>query len=357
MQSLHDDDDVLWLEPEYRRPAGAGFHGVDPRALSLGAITLAAVLAVPLFGALTNGDGDGGSDALRAVAVAQASTTTIAATTFAPTTALAVTADLSAPAPTHADVSGVRSGSSSYSADASAGASAPSSRSTSANQATTEPPPPPCANKYSAVAGDFWIRIANAVDVSLSEILSLNRATAETPLYPGSEVCLPDGAAPRLRPPPSRQRRWRPPPIRRRPRIRRPPRRPPRPSRRPPSPPTTEPPTTQAQEPATTADAPIPLPDQPTPSGGAVEQMIRDIWPDDLEDQALRIAWRESNYRPDVTSGSGCCLGVFQLNWESHRGWMSALGITSKDQLLDAHTNIEAAYALYQRSGGWSPWT
>ena len=124
MQSLHDDDDMLWLEPECRRPAGAGFSGVDPRALSLGAITLAAVLAVPLFGALTNGDGNGGSDALRAVAVAQASTTTIAATTLAPTTALAVTADLSAPAPTHADVSGVRSGSSSYSADASAGASA-----------------------------------------------------------------------------------------------------------------------------------------------------------------------------------------------------------------------------------------
>ena len=85
--------------------------------------------------------------------------------------------------------------------------------------------------------------------------------------------------------------------------------------------------------------------------------MIRDIWPDDLEDQALRIAWRESNYRPDVTSGTGCCVGVFQLNWESHQGWMAALGITSRSQLFDARTNIEAAYALYQRSGGWGPWT
>ena len=85
--------------------------------------------------------------------------------------------------------------------------------------------------------------------------------------------------------------------------------------------------------------------------------MIRDIWPDDLEDQALRIAWRESNYRPDVTSSSGCCVGVFQLNWDSHQGWMAALGITSRSQLFDARTNIEAAYALYQRSGGWGPWT
>ncbi|MCC6227368.1 MAG: transglycosylase SLT domain-containing protein [Microthrixaceae bacterium] len=83
--------------------------------------------------------------------------------------------------------------------------------------------------------------------------------------------------------------------------------------------------------------------------------MIRDIWPDDLEEQALRIAWRESGFRPDVTSPTGCCHGVFQLHWFAHGSWLSDLGITSRDQLFDARTNIQAAYALYQRSG-WGPW-
>ena len=70
-QALHDGDDILWLEPEYRRRRGAAtgaFGGVDPRALSLGAITLVAVLAVPLFHAITAGGGDASNDALRVVA-------------------------------------------------------------------------------------------------------------------------------------------------------------------------------------------------------------------------------------------------------------------------------------------------
>ena len=74
-----------------------------------------------------------------------------------------------------------------------------------------------------------------------------------------------------------------------------------------------------------------------------------------LEDKALQIAWRESNYRVDAFNGS-CCYGVFQLHWASHKSWLDDYGITSPNDLLDARKNITAAYALYQRSGGWGPW-
>ena len=47
---------------------------------------------------------------------------------------------------------------------------------------------------------------------------------------------------------------------------------------------------------------------------------------------------------------------MFQINWSSHKSWLSAYGITSANDLLDARKNIPAAYALYQRSGGWGPW-
>ena len=36
--------------------------------------------------------------------------------------------------------------------------------------------------------------------------------------------------------------------------------------------------------------------------------------------------------------------------------WLAGIGITSSSQLLDARTNIEVAYAIYQRAGGWGPW-
>ena len=64
---------------------------------------------------------------------------------------------------------------------------------------------------------------------------------------------------------------------------------------------TTEPPTTAA--PATT-DAPATTAEQDhdgaagTAPPAEIEQIIRDVWPDDLEEQALRIAWRESGYNP-----------------------------------------------------------
>ena len=79
------------------------------------------------------------------------------------------------------------------------------------------------------------------------------------------------------------------------------------------------------------------------------------MWPDELEARAIEIATRESTLV--ATAKNSCCYGLFQINWESHKAWLAGLGVTSPDQLFDAATNARAAYALYQRSGGWGPWT
>lgn len=92
------------------------------------------------------------------------------------------------------------------------------------------------------------------------------------------------------------------------------------------------------------------------------ESIIRDVWPDELEDHAVAIATRESRLVP--TARNACCWGLFQIHWTAHRSWLAALGITDPHQLLDARTNATAAYALYQRADaangdngdGWGPW-
>ena len=107
-----------------------------------------------------------------------------------------------------------------------------------------------------------------------------------------------------------------------------------------------------ATTPATTVK---PVVNYPTPSAAAVQQIIRDVWPDELEDRAIEIADRESNFV--ATARNSCCYGVFQIHWTAHKSWLAGLGITSPEQLFDVTNNAYAAYALYQRSGGWGPWS
>ena len=78
------------------------------------------------------------------------------------------------------------------------------------------------------------------------------------------------------------------------------------------------------------------------------------MWPDDIEDRALEIAWRESNYKSNVNNW--CCYGLFQIHWQAHQRWLATIGVTSVAQLLDPAVNATAAYTLYQRSGGFGPW-
>lgn len=86
-----------------------------------------------------------------------------------------------------------------------------------------------------------------------------------------------------------------------------------------------------------------------------VQQIIRNVWPDNLEQHALFIAHRESRY--DCCVKTYCCYGVFQINWNVHHKWIrEEFGLTSGYDLYDPDINIRVAYRLYQRAGGWGPW-
>ena len=52
-----------------------------------------------------------------------------------------------------------------------------------------------CGAEYEVVQGDYWLRLADGSGVSLNKLLSANGAGTDTPLYPGSTICLPEGAA------------------------------------------------------------------------------------------------------------------------------------------------------------------
>lgn len=91
----------------------------------------------------------------------------------------------------------------------------------------------------------------------------------------------------------------------------------------------------------------------PAATPATPEQIIRAVWPDDSEQHALAIAYRESRWVPTVRNA--CCYGLFQIHFAAHRAWLAAFGVTSPAQLLDATTNARVALALYQ-AAGWGPW-
>jgi LysM repeat protein len=204
---------------------------------------------------------------------------------------------------------------------------------------------PACAGRYEVAAGDYWIRLADAAGVALSELLTVNDASVDTVLVPGATICLPAGAATPSPPPPPTAA---------------PAATTPAPSNTTRS--TTSPSSTASSTPpatvTTTTVAPAPTTTAPArpaavPTSQAV-QIIRDAWPDELEERAIEIAWRESNHRSNVNNW--CCYGLFQIHWNAHKSWLGTVGITSVSQLYDPVLNANAAYALYQRSGGFGPW-
>ena len=190
-----------------------------------------------------------------------------------------------------------------------------------------------CGNDYELSDGDYWIRIADAAGVSLAELLDVNNASVDTVLVPGRSVCLPVGASTPAPPTtvatttPSTQPRT--------------------------TPTSTSGSSTQA--PATTAAPTTTAPPRPAavPESEATA-IIREVWPDELEERALEIAWRESNHRSNVNNF--CCYGLFQIYFTVHRSWLASLGIDSAEDLFDPRANAIAAYTLYQRAGGWGPW-
>jgi len=122
-------------------------------------------------------------------------------------------------------------------------------------------------------------------------------------------------------------------------------------------PPVTPAPTAAPKPPPTPAPTAPPSTQPPAPpnttSRTQAAQIIRDVWPDDLEDTAIQIATRESNLIP--TAHNSCCYGLFQIYYAAHKSWLASIGVTSAAQLYDPQVNANAAYALYRMSG-WAPW-
>ncbi len=190
-----------------------------------------------------------------------------------------------------------------------------------------------CTLSYTVVKGDAWSTIASRAKVSMKDLLAVNNASTQTLLLPGKDICLPTGAVAPATPttkPASTQ------PATTQPKAT--------------APATTQPPTpTVTSAPTTTQPKPPPN----TYTKSQVTQIIRDVWPDDLEDEAIRIATRESNLIPTVKNS--CCYGLFQIHYSAHRAWLASIGVTSASQLYDPRVNATAALALYNTSG-WAPW-
>ncbi len=158
-----------------------------------------------------------------------------------------------------------------------------------------------CAKTYTVVSNDSWNRIASRIHVTMSLLLKVNKANTKSLLLIGDVICLPKSAT--------------------------------------------------TKDPSTTLKLKAPA------KRYTVEQsiaIIREIWPDKLEDRAIAIAKRESNL--NAASYNGCCVGLFQIHWLAHRSWLKDIGITSAHQLLDARVNAKAGYAIYKRSNGWGAW-
>ena len=174
----------------------------------------------------------------------------------------------------------------------------------------------PCAKTYVVVLGDGWLRIANKHGVAMKDVLAANAASSSTFLMVGKKICVPAN------------------------------------STTPTTPTTAKPatPTTKAPRPAPT---PTIYPPTRTYSAAEVEAIIREIWPDDLEEEALRIAKRESRLNPRAQNY--CCYGLFQIYFNVHKKWLAELGITSGEMLLDPYNAAKAGLKLYQRNG-WGPW-
>jgi LysM repeat protein len=159
---------------------------------------------------------------------------------------------------------------------------------------------------YTAARNDSWSRIADKVGVSMKSLLRANKASSGTMLLIGDVVCLPKSVKAEA----GQQ-------------------------------------TAGRQE--LRLDPPVTV--YPAKKSRAI---IKEVFPPSLHRRAIAIAQRES--RMNAAGYSWCCVGLFQLNWWSHREWLTDMGITSPQQLLDARVNAEAALALYKRSGSWTPW-
>ena len=153
-----------------------------------------------------------------------------------------------------------------------------------------------CTVFHQARANDSWSRIAARYDMSLKRLLTLNGAKTSTMILVGKQIC--------------------------------------------------------------TSDQPVIVIPDTVYKRKDVVAIIREVWPDEHEENALFVAQRESKLNPNVVGGTrNCCVGLFQIYYSVHRSWLSGVGVTEPAQLLDPRVNAQAALALFKRNGNsWKPW-
>lgn len=310
--------------------------GVDPLLARFGLLAIVVTLSVPVVLGLTSGDD---ADQIHEVATAMAEATTVAVDSTAGATVPPIAAPTSATASTDTSATALDTSTTIITEESSSTVTTPAAVELEATAlalaqpAATAAAVAPCGADYELAAGDYWIRIADAADVRLADLLAVNGATIDTVLVPGRSICLPAGARTPAPPTTATAASTTAAPTTTA-----------RPTTTTPvttATPTTTPPTTTSKPPAAATPA-------------DVEAIIRSVWPDDLENHALEIAWRESKYQSNAKNY--CCYGLFQIYWSAHQSWLGSIGVTSADQLFDPTTNARAAYALYQRAGGFGPW-
>jgi LysM repeat protein len=194
------------------------------------------------------------------------------------------------------------------------GATVPPIKTTAVTQTTQAPK---CSGKYTVRAGDSWSLIASRYSVTSTELAAANNKTVRSTLLIGDVLCLPEGAkAPSAAQPPS---------------------------------------SSSAGSGSSSGGS------SRTYTRAELEQIVRDVWPDELEKNAFYIVNRESRWTPNVKNAwpsreNPCCYGLFQINWIAHKSWLANYGVTSPTQLFDPVINTKMAYVIYQRAGSWKPW-
>lgn len=190
------------------------------------------------------------------------------------------------------------------------GATVPPVKTTLVPQTTQAPQ---CSGEYTVKAGDSWSLIASRYSVSSTDLAQVNNKTIRSTILIGQVLCLPMDA--------------------------------------------------KEPKPGSSSSGSSGGSSGPTRtySREELEQIVRDIWPDELERRAFYVVNRESRWTPNVKNAwpsreNPCCYGLFQINWIAHKTWMINHGVSNPNQLLDPVTNVKIAYQIYQRAGSWQPW-
>ncbi len=178
---------------------------------------------------------------------------------------------------------------------------APPAAPASASVAPQTSPVASCTQFHQAKPNDSWTRLSARFGTPLKTLLALNSASVETAIFIGDKICVSDRAV--------------------------------------------------------SAPVAVVVPTERY-TRKQVRAIIREIWPDDSEENAIFVATRESNLVPHVVGGKNdCCFGLYQMYWSVHKLWLARSGVTNPSQLLDPRVNAQAAYELYRRNGNsWRPW-